>query len=222
MKKNERFSTSIETVLDKKEVKLEMQITEKPKAEVKPQQEFQMSATMTTTIPRVSSNVNIESKSIEIPSIVAEKKAMLGEILHIEEDTPTSVTNNSNNSAAGSSSCCNKDILTTPCSTSKEIHKSPIPARNTQKYVSQFADLKLTGGCLSQADSTFTTNTQTTTTSGIGTTSSNNKIIEQTPQLTSFKPQVKVKPQFFKKPFSRPPTTPEMTRRGSGTGSSQD
>lgn len=129
-----------------------------------------------------------------------DKRSVLEEVLHIEEDLA-------------------KDHLTTGAvtgTTSKECHKSPIPARNTQKFVTQFADLKLTGGCLSQPEMTVTTNTQTTTAGG----ASSIKILDQTPQLTSFKPQVRVKPQILKKPFVRPPTTPEMQRRGGGTSSS--
>uniref|UniRef100_A0A6B2EFY3 Putative slit-robo rho gtpase-activating protein 1-like isoform x2 n=1 Tax=Phlebotomus kandelakii TaxID=1109342 RepID=A0A6B2EFY3_9DIPT len=73
------------------------------------------------------------------------------------------------------------------------VQKSPIPVRNTQKFVSQFADLKLTGGCLSQGEA-----------SGSG---------QPPPPLSSFKPVKPVKPQFLKKALVLPPTTPEMARR---------
>lgn len=73
-------------------------------------------------------------------------------------------------------------------------HKSPIPSRNTQKFVSQFADLHLTGGCMSSS-------------------SSNTDSGASQQQFSSFKPQVKVKPQILRKPLVLPPTTPEMVRR---------
>ncbi|XP_059608914.1 SLIT-ROBO Rho GTPase-activating protein 1-like isoform X2 [Phlebotomus argentipes] len=78
------------------------------------------------------------------------------------------------------------------------VQKSPIPARNTQKFVSQFADLKLTGGCLNQGGSG----------SSEGASGSGNP-----PALSSFKPVKPVKPQFLKKTLLLPPTTPEMARR---------
>lgn len=68
----------------------------------------------------------------------------------------------------------------------KSIEKSPIPLRNTQKFVSQFADLKLTGGC-----------------------SSTVKPVAPPPEkpekertsfsLGSFKPAISIKPQIFQK-----------------------
>lgn len=86
-------------------------------------------------------------------------------------------------------------------------HKSPIPSRNTQKFVSQFADLKLTGGCLSSGSNTTAINTVTDT--------CNSQHQQQQPptSLSSFKPQVKVKPQILRKPLVLPPTTPESVRR---------
>lgn len=89
------------------------------------------------------------------------------------------------------------DVLHIEEEPSKEVHKSPIPARNTKKFVTQFADLHLTGGCLSATEPAST---------GNGPPSG-----QQT--LSSFKPQVKVKPQLMKKPLVLPPTTPEMSRR---------
>lgn len=73
----------------------------------------------------------------------------------------------------------------------KDLHKSPILRKNTQKFVSQFADLHLTGGSKCEASS-----------SGIATSQ----------QLASFKPQVKVKPNIFKKPMM-PFSSPDMSRR---------
>lgn len=93
--------------------------------------------------------------------------------------------------------------------TTKDLqHKSPIPSRNTQKFVSQFADLKLTGGCMSSGSNTTAINTVT-----------DSCITQQQQQsqaptsLSSFKPQVKVKPQILRKPLVLPPTTPEPVRR---------
>lgn len=80
-------------------------------------------------------------------------------------------------------------------------HKSPVPIRNTHKFISQFDDLKLTGGCLSSAVDPSTDLNQTEQTSS------------QSTPLSSFKPQVKSKPQLFRKPIGFPPTTPEMLRR---------
>ncbi|XP_055693315.1 SLIT-ROBO Rho GTPase-activating protein 1-like isoform X2 [Lutzomyia longipalpis] len=82
------------------------------------------------------------------------------------------------------------------------VHKSPIPARNTQKFVSQFADLKLTGGCLQGGGAGSASST-----AAEASTSTN------PPTLSSFKPVKPVKPQFLKKALVLPPSTPEMTRR---------
>lgn len=85
----------------------------------------------------------------------------------------------------------------------QQLHKSPIPARNTKKFVTQFADLHLTGGCMTGAESATTTVVPAAAS-------------QQTSLLSSFKPQVKVKPQLMKKPMVLPPSsggTPEMSRR---------
>lgn len=84
--------------------------------------------------------------------------------------------------------------------------KSPIPSRNTQKFVSQFSDLKLTGGCLSSAPNTTPISTVTDS-------CNTQQQHQQSTSLTSFKPQVKVKPQILRKPLVLPPTTPEPVRR---------
>lgn len=83
-------------------------------------------------------------------------------------------------------------------------HKSPIPNRNTQKFVSQFGDRILTGGCLSTGSNTTSITTITESITSLG---------QQSQILSSFKPQVKVKPQISRKPLVLPPTTPEMVRR---------
>ncbi|XP_031636973.1 SLIT-ROBO Rho GTPase-activating protein 1-like isoform X2 [Contarinia nasturtii] len=88
--------------------------------------------------------------------------------------------------------------------TTKDLqHKSPIPSRNTQKFVNQFADLKLTGGCMSSGANTTAINTVSDSTNSQ----------QQPTSLSSFKPQVKVKPQILRKPLVLPPTTPELVRR---------
>ncbi len=120
------------------------------------------------------------------------------------EVKPQEITVNADNGddSQRSSADRNKldDVLHIEEEPTKEIHqKSPIPARNTKKFVTQFADLHLTGGCLSSTEATPST--------GNGPPPG-----QQT--LSSFKPQVKVKPQLMKKPLVLPPTTPEMSRRG--------
>lgn len=67
----------------------------------------------------------------------------------------------------------------------KSIEKSPIPLRNTQKFVSQFADLKLTGGC----SSTLKT----------ATTQSQPEKERTSFTLGSFKPVISIKPQVLQK-----------------------
>lgn len=68
-------------------------------------------------------------------------------------------------------------------STSK-IDKSPIPERNTQRFVHQFADLKLTGGTSSLKSST---------------TFAQENSLEKSEQRSSFKPNISIKPQILTK-----------------------
>lgn len=169
LKKNERYSSDSQYDV-KKEVKLDMKIgCDKPKAEVKPQQEI------------------VPIKEFDNKELKNDKKelGMLDEVLHISED----------------------GIELRESKSMKDLHKSPIPLRNTQKFVSQFADLHLTGGCLTKSDAVALTSTST-----------NTLLLSQSPNqtqqvLSSFKPQVKVKPHILKKPLVLPPTTPEMTRK---------
>lgn len=170
LKKNERYSSENSSQYDqlnKKEVKLDNKVIEKPKAEVKPQQELLIEALV---------DVDDTGERLKINNL------LLDDVLHISEDESK---------------------------TSKESHKSPIPVRNTQKYVSQFADLHLTGGCLTTSTTPSATSTSSVSLSNISNTKS------ETVCLTSFKPQVKVKPQILKKPLVLPPTTPEMVRKSS-------
>lgn len=174
LKKNERFSsnstvTSVGEQIDgakvtKSDFKSSNGQTEKPKAEVKPQE-----------------------------------ASVLKDFTHHAPPNDTKVTNESQ--ASSTSTTSGKETASIkPTVISKELHKSPIPNRNTQKFVSQFADLKLTGGCLNTTNATPSADS-----SGGGT--------SQQQQFTSFKPQVKVKPQILRKPLVLPPTTPEMVRR---------
>ncbi|XP_055536029.1 SLIT-ROBO Rho GTPase-activating protein 1-like isoform X2 [Wyeomyia smithii] len=189
LKKNERFST--ESVVyentsnsGKKEVKLDLKggpPSDKPKAEVKPQESTNKTPT-STDIPKILE----EDSGGDVGEDVAEgiTKVSSEEVdLHIDE------------SSVG-------DGLQVAVSVPKELAKSPIPARNTQKFVSQFADLHLTGGCLVKASEN---------TSAAAATSLAQE--QQAKSLSSFKPQVKVKPQILKKPQVLPPHTPEMGRR---------
>lgn len=87
------------------------------------------------------------------------------------------------------------------------IRKSPIPTKNTQKFVTKFADLHLTGGCLT-ASADSASNPASANVNG-----SNSAIASSGAALSSFKPAVKIKPPLLKKPLVIPPGTPEMSRR---------
>ncbi|XP_058831881.1 SLIT-ROBO Rho GTPase-activating protein 1-like isoform X2 [Topomyia yanbarensis] len=185
LKKNERFST--ESVVyentGKKEVKLDLKggpPVDKPKAEVKPQ-ESSLKTPTSIDIPKIIEEggcVRVEDVAEGITKITSD------EVLHIEES-----------SVEG-----HPEGLAAPAI--KELAKSPIPARNTQKFVSQFADLHLTGGCLVKASE----NTSAAAVTALAQE-------QQAKSLSSFKPQVKVKPHILKKPQVLPPHTPEMSRR---------
>lgn len=74
-----------------------------------------------------------------------------------------------------------------------EMEKSPIPLRNTQKFVSKFADLKLTGGC-------STTLKAATTPTNPPTAQPEKPEKERTSfSFGSFKPTISMKPQLLKK-----------------------
>lgn len=74
-----------------------------------------------------------------------------------------------------------------------EMEKSPIPLRNTQKFVNKFADLKLTGGCSTIAK------TVTTPTQPITTQADKNEKERSNFSLGSFKPAISIKPQILQK-----------------------
>lgn len=70
-----------------------------------------------------------------------------------------------------------------------EMEKSPIPMRNTQKFVSKFADLKLTGGCSTTLKAATTPTAQP-----------EKKEKERTSfSFGSFKPVISIKPQVLQK-----------------------
>lgn len=71
--------------------------------------------------------------------------------------------------------------------------KSPIPLRNTQKFVSQFADLKLTGGC------STTLKTATTPTNLLTTQPEKPEKERASFTFGSFKPAISIKPQVLTK-----------------------
>lgn len=197
LKKNERYSgnagnMNMESSEQKKEIKLDFKGSssssgshEKPKAEVRPQEnntlkELSKDAETSAKIERISLNKPVD------------------DILFIDENTTV---------ASGSSLAVTTNTTTAP----SEQNKSPIPLRNTQKFVSKFADLHLTGGCLSTSMTGTTAAGNADAVSGNNTAQATASTQQQV--LTSFKPQVKVKPQILRKPLVLPPTTPEMVRR---------
>uniref|UniRef100_A0A182MER2 SLIT-ROBO Rho GTPase-activating protein 1 n=1 Tax=Anopheles culicifacies TaxID=139723 RepID=A0A182MER2_9DIPT len=196
LKKNERFSNEspvYENNTMKKEVKLDVKggtVTDKPKAEVKPQ-EISIKCT-SAPMPIV------EDCTAPVPKEEEPKRASSSPA---GSSTPSTVTDEESDGAATASE--GGGLLTASTSVpGKELSKSPIPVRNTQKFVSQFADLHLTGGCLIKS-------TEGTSAAGVSSMAQE----QQAKSLSSFKPQVKVKPQILKKPQVLPPQTPEMQRR---------
>lgn len=167
LKKNERFSGS-STAGSSEPAK------EKPKAEVKPQENALLKELASIDLEGIKTSTNNVTE------------------LHISENYSGEATT-AKDSNALQATTTTKDLQ----------HKSPIPLRNTQKFVSKFADLHLTGGCLISGGgaSTVTSTIETT-------------VAPQSQQpLSSFKPQVKVKPNILRKPLVLPPTTPESVRR---------
>lgn len=82
--------------------------------------------------------------------------------------------------------------LSATSTSSLKIEKSPIPVHNTQRFVSQFADLKLTGGCSTIAKTT-TTPTQPLVTQA----EKNEK--DRASFTFGMKPAISVKPQVLTK-----------------------
>lgn len=74
-----------------------------------------------------------------------------------------------------------------------DMEKSPIPLRNTQKFVSKFADLKLTGGC------STTLKTATTPTHPLKVQPEKQEKERASFTFGSFKPAISIKPQVLMK-----------------------
>lgn len=172
LKKNERFSGSTNVGgTEGKTVQLDKETTkEKPKAEVRPQENVLLKELANAEMERVKSSTNNVN------------------MLHIDE------------CCTSTKSSADSNVLLATTNTKDSQHKSPIPLRNTQKFVSKFADLHLTGGCLLSGG-----------TAGATATTDTSQMSSQS--LSSFKPQVKVKPNILRKPLVLPPTTPESVRR---------
>lgn len=86
----------------------------------------------------------------------------------------------------------NTNRLSSASLTKIELEKSPIPTRNTQRFVSQFADLKLTGGCSTIAK------TATTPTHPLMTHAEKSEK-ERSSFTFGFKPAISLKPQILTK-----------------------
>lgn len=154
-------------------------VLEKPKAEIKPQENTMLKELNRSSDPKADASV-----------------------INVSVKETATVKPNISSGGGVVSSTVSKDLQ----------HKSPIPSRNTQKFVSQFADLKLTGGCLSSTSNTTPINTVTDS-CGAQQQLLQPQQQQQSTSLSSFKPQVKVKPQILRKPLVLPPTTPETVRR---------
>uniref|UniRef100_A0A182NND1 SLIT-ROBO Rho GTPase-activating protein 1 n=1 Tax=Anopheles dirus TaxID=7168 RepID=A0A182NND1_9DIPT len=217
LKKNERFSNEspvYENNTVKKEVKLDVKCgiaMDKPKAEVKPQEISIKSSSAPCAalveVPKILEECVSECKEDEL---VQKGAPAIGSTVVVPPLSPSPAPNATCSTGEGeaeNTSALNEAaallLVSASAGTStKELNKSPIPARNTQKFVSQFADLHLTGGCLMKS-------TEGTSAAGVSSMAQE----QQAKSLSSFKPQVKVKPQILKKPQVLPPQTPEMQRR---------
>lgn len=126
-----------------------------------------------------------EVKPQDMSSSTSSKESTVDEVvLRIEESTDVSIERMSTGSTDSQSSTSSAVLKI-------DLEKSPIPARNTQKFISQFADLKLTGGC--------STNLSTPTTASATTSKAEKPEKERSSFISSFKPQLKVKPQILMK-----------------------
>jgi hypothetical protein len=133
----------------------------------------------------VSSGKKIGKSASSSSSDSSKHKGSIDDIvLRIEETTETDGSRLSTGSTKSTGS--NKSAG----SLKIEAEKSPIPMRNTQKFVSQFADLKLTGGC--------TSNLKTSSTPAQAVTSQPEKE-RASFSLGSFKPAISIKPQVLTK-----------------------
>uniref|UniRef100_A0A182K696 SLIT-ROBO Rho GTPase-activating protein 1 n=1 Tax=Anopheles christyi TaxID=43041 RepID=A0A182K696_9DIPT len=206
LKKNERFSNEspvYENNTVKKEVKLDVKggtATDKPKAEVKPQE---ISIKSASTVAIEDSTPLEDCTAVDGKEDAPRRVPIISGPVAPSSSTG-SMTSSTVTDGEESESASNDTDLSLSASSlpGKELSKSPIPTRNTQKFVSQFADLHLTGGCLMKS-------TEGTSAASVSSMAQE----QQAKNLSSFKPQVKVKPQILKKPQVLPPQTPEMQRR---------
>lgn len=184
LKKNERFSAGVSTNMDACE----------------PHKEIDGKASSSNTQTVLSSRSSTHEKPKA--EIKPQESTLLKELARsneLNDDVSANLTSMLSTESIGiKSNSVAKDSQ----------HKSPIPSRNTQKFVSKFADLKLTGGCLSSTSNTTPISTVTDSSS-----SQQQQQQQSSSSLSSFKPQVKVKPHILRKPLVLPPTTPEMVRR---------
>lgn len=149
---------------------------------------------LTTAERFASENQCTLKKNERFTSALHEKKPVLEEILHIDEDPNKDKDRLSPANGASSSSSSQKSLSSS---------SSPIPVRNTQKFISQFADLKLTGGCQALPIHHKVEPPQQTTSNMVEDTSSSS--------FLSFKPKP---PILTKKPnVVRTPGTPELSRK---------
>lgn len=187
LKKNERFSAGVTSNTDNTDTHKDNQIDTKA------------SSSTTSTVLASRNNTHEKPKA----EIKPQESTLLKELTRTSIETQHEITVNSTSLISKEQPSIKSSNLAKDLQT-----KSPIPSRNTQKFVSQFADLKLTGGCLTSKSNTTPINTVT---------DSQQPVLQQQQQqstsLSSFKPQVKVKPQILRKPLVLPPTTPETVRR---------
>uniref|UniRef100_A0AAG5CZJ1 SLIT-ROBO Rho GTPase-activating protein 1 n=1 Tax=Anopheles atroparvus TaxID=41427 RepID=A0AAG5CZJ1_ANOAO len=200
LKKNERFSSEspvYENNTVKKEVKLVANaslMADKTKPEVKSQD-----ISIKCPSSSITANATADSLSaVDVPKIV--EQCASTDVVTLGGGNPVheTFTDEASSTKVTEDETEGHTTLMPNMTPGKDAGKSPIPSRNTQKFVSQFADLHLTGGCLAKA------------------TEGSSALLTQEQQaksLSSFKPQVKVKPQILKKPQVLPPQTPEMQRR---------
>lgn len=164
----------------------------------------------------ISAVLNSRSSAHEKPKaeIKPQESTLLKDFTKVNESSNETITTTTTTAPPSTTVISKEQASIKPTIATKDAqHKSPIPSRNTQKFVSQFADLKLTGGCLTSGSNTTAINTMQTDSCNSQQQQLQLQQQQQLASLTSFKPQVKVKPQLLRKPLVLPPTTPETVRR---------
>lgn len=173
LKKNEKFTDNNTHVpMELSDIKKEVKL------------DFRNPSTCEKPKAEVKPQESAMRKNVIVDKIDGGGAALADEPLHIDEDTK--------NGTCGTSDAGHSTVV-------KE--KSPIPLRNTKKFVSQFADMHLTGGCLTAAPN----HSASVESSAIS--ASTDKL-----KMSSFKPHVKVKPQVLRKPIILPPTASEASK----------